>query len=79
MGHLSRRLLTAVVKMQNHLARHNVDFYKLGFSNMFEPVLYKSEFIRESNNLLISMLEPYLKGLSKMYPTYIPPYPPIQD
>ena len=54
------------------LTNDNVEFYNFGFSIMFEPALYKSEFkytgIQQFVNFPIP--EPLFERTSKMYPTY---------
>ncbi|MFH0756137.1 MAG: bifunctional YncE family protein/alkaline phosphatase family protein [Bacteroidota bacterium] len=58
--------------MWDHLERHGVDFYNFGFSIMFEPALYKSEYkytgVRQTVNYPIP--QPLFERTSKMYPTY---------
>jgi YVTN family beta-propeller protein len=58
--------------MWDHLARHNVDFYNFGFSIMFEPALYKSEFKYTGIQQYVNfpMPQPLFERTSKMYPTY---------
>jgi DNA-binding beta-propeller fold protein YncE len=58
--------------MWDHLARHNVEFYNFGFSIMFEPALYKSEFKYTGIQQFVNfpMPEPLFERTSKMYPTY---------
>ncbi len=58
--------------MWDHLERHQADFYNFGFSVMFEPALYKSEYkysgIRQYINF--PMPQPLFDRTSKMYPTF---------
>ena len=58
--------------MWDHLERHHIDFYNFGFSIMFEPALYKSEYkytgIRQYVNY--PMPQPLFERTSKTYPTY---------
>lgn len=58
--------------MWDHLERNNIDFYNFGFSIMFEPALYKSEYkytgIKQFVNY--TMPQPLFNRTSKMYPTY---------
>ena len=58
--------------MWDHLARHHIDFYNFGFSIMFEPALYKSEFKYTGIQQFVNfpMPAPLFKRTSKMYPTY---------
>ena len=58
--------------MWDHLARHNIDFYNFGFSIMFEPALYKSEFKYTGIQQFVNfpMPQPLFERTSKMYPTY---------
>jgi hypothetical protein len=58
--------------MWDHLARQNVEFYNFGFSIMFEPALYKSEFKYTGIQQFVNfpMPEPLFERTSKMYPTY---------
>lgn len=58
--------------MWDHLERHDIDFYNFGFSIMFEPALYKSEFKYSGVQQYINypMPQPLFTRTSKMYPTY---------
>jgi YVTN family beta-propeller protein len=58
--------------MWDHLSRHNVDFYNFGFSIMFEPALYKSEYKYTGIQQYVNfpMPKPLFERTSKMYPTY---------
>lgn len=58
--------------MWDHLARHKVDFYNFGFSIMFEPALYKSEFKYTGIQQYVNfpMPQPLFERTSKIYPTY---------
>jgi len=58
--------------MWDHLERHNIDFYNFGFSIMFEPALYKSEYKYSGIHQYINypMPQPLYERTSKMYPTY---------
>jgi hypothetical protein len=58
--------------MWDHLERHDVSFYNFGFSIMFEPALYKSEFTSTGINQYINypMPQPLYERTSRMYPTY---------
>lgn len=58
--------------MWDHLDRHNVDFYNFGFSIMFEPALYKSEYKYTGIKQFVNypMPKPLFERTSKMYPTY---------
>lgn len=58
--------------MWDHLERHSVDFYNFGFSIMFEPALYKSEYKYSGIKQYINypMPQPLFERTSKMYPTY---------
>jgi len=58
--------------MWDHLERNSVSFYNFGFSVMFEPALYKSEFkytgIRQYVNYPVP--QPLFGRSSRTYPTY---------
>jgi len=58
--------------MWDHLERNGVNFYNFGFSIMFEPALYKTEYkytgIRHYINY--PMPQPLFERSSRMYPTY---------
>jgi YVTN family beta-propeller protein len=58
--------------MWDHLERHQIDFYNFGFSIMFEPALYKSEYKYSGIQQYINfpMPQPLFDRTSKMYPTY---------
>ena len=58
--------------MWDHLERNNIDFYNFGFSIMFEPALYKSEYKYSGIHQYINypMPQPLFERTSKMYPTY---------
>ena len=58
--------------MWDHLARHKVDFYNFGFSIMFEPALYKSEFKYTGIQQYVNfpMPKPLFERTSKIFPTY---------
>lgn len=58
--------------MWDHLDRHNVDFYNFGFSIMFEPALYKSEFKYTGIQQYVNfpMPQPLFERTSKIFPTY---------
>ena len=58
--------------MWDHLERHSVDFYNFGFSIMFEPALYKSEYKYSGIKQYVNypMPQPLFERTSKMYPTY---------
>jgi YVTN family beta-propeller protein len=58
--------------MWDHLDRHNVDFYNFGFSIMFEPALYKSEFKYTGIQQYVNfpMPKPLFERTSKIFPTY---------
>lgn len=58
--------------MWDHLSRNNVDFYNFGFSIMFEPALYKSEFKYTGIQQLVNfpMPQTLFERTSKIYPTY---------
>jgi DNA-binding beta-propeller fold protein YncE len=56
----------------DHLERHEVDFYNFGFSIMFEPALYNSEYKYTGIKQYINfpMPQPLFELTSKVYPTY---------
>ncbi|MEN8120147.1 MAG: bifunctional YncE family protein/alkaline phosphatase family protein [Bacteroidota bacterium] len=58
--------------MWDHLERNAVSFYNFGFSVMFEPALYKSEYKYTGIKQYINypMPQPLFTRTSKMYPTY---------
>lgn len=58
--------------MWDHLERNKVDFYNFGFSIMFEPALYKSEYKYTGINQYINypMPQPLYTRTSRMFPTY---------
>ena len=58
--------------MWDHLERNNVSFYNFGFSIMFEPALYKSEYKYSGIHQYINypMPQPLYERTSRMYPTY---------
>ena len=58
--------------MWDHLERHQRNFYNFGFSIMFEPALYKTEYkytgVRHFVNFPVP--QPLFERTSKTYPTY---------
>jgi YVTN family beta-propeller protein len=58
--------------MWDHLHRNNINFYNFGFSIMFEPALYKSEYKYSGIQQYVNypMPQPLFERTSKMYPTY---------
>jgi len=58
--------------MWDHLQRNNIEFYNFGFSIMFEPALYKSEYKYSGIQQYVNypMPQPLFERTSKMYPTY---------
>jgi len=58
--------------MWDHLERHKTDFYNFGFSIMFEPALYKSEYKYTGIKQYVNypMPQPLFERTSKVYPTY---------
>lgn len=58
--------------MWDHLERHSIDFYNFGFSIMFEPALYKSEYKYSGIKQYVNypMPQPLFERTSKTYPTY---------
>ena len=58
--------------MWDHLERHDINFYNFGFSIMFEPALYKSEYKYSGIKQFINypMPQPLFERTSKSYPTY---------
>ena len=58
--------------MWDHLERNKIDFYNFGFSVMFEPALYKSEYKYSGIQQYINfpMPQPLFGRTSKSYPTY---------
>ena len=58
--------------MWDHLERHRVDFYNFGFSIMFEPASYQSDYrdtgIRHYVNFPVP--QPIFERTSRRYPTY---------
>lgn len=58
--------------MWDHLERHKTAFYNFGFSIMFEPALYKSEYKYTGIKQFVNypMPQPLFERTSKVYPTY---------
>jgi len=58
--------------MWDHLERNDIEFYNFGFSVMFEPALYKSEYKYSGIHQYINypMPQPLFERTSKMFPTY---------
>ncbi len=58
--------------MWDHLERNHVEFYNFGFSVMFEPAIYKSEFTNTGIHQYINypMPQPLFSRTSRKYPTY---------
>jgi hypothetical protein len=58
--------------MWDHLERHGVDFFNFGFSIMFEPGVYDSEYKYEGIRHYINypLPQPIWDRTSKQYPTY---------
>ncbi|MFZ3274207.1 MAG: hypothetical protein WA143_08025, partial [Lutibacter sp.] len=58
--------------MWDHLERHKTDFYNFGFSIMFEPALYKSEYKYTGIKQYVNypMPQPLFERTSKVFPTY---------
>ncbi len=58
--------------MWDHLERHKARFYNFGFSIMFEPALYKSEYKYTGIQQYINypMPQPLFDRTSKMFPTF---------
>jgi YVTN family beta-propeller protein len=58
--------------MWDHLERNKVEFYNFGFSIMFEPALYKTEYKYTGIHQYINypMPQPLFNRTSKMFPTY---------
>lgn len=58
--------------MWDHLERNNVSFYNFGFSVMFEPALYKTEYKYTGIHQYVNypMPQPLFERTSKIYPTY---------
>jgi len=54
------------------LERNHVEFYNFGFSVMFEPAIYKSEFTNTGIHQYINypMPQPLFSRTSRKYPTY---------
>lgn len=58
--------------MWDHLERNKIDFYNFGFSVMFEPALYKSEYKYTGIHQYINypMPQPLYERTSRIFPTY---------
>ncbi|MCF8366330.1 MAG: hypothetical protein K9H16_11145, partial [Bacteroidales bacterium] len=58
--------------MWDHLERNNVEFYNFGFSIMFEPAIYKTEYKYTGLKHYINfpVPQPLFTRTSKTYPTY---------
>ncbi len=58
--------------MWDHLERHGIDFFNFGFSIMFEPGIYESDYKYEGIRHFINfpLPQPIWDRTSKQYPTY---------
>ncbi len=58
--------------MWDHLERHQIDFFNFGFSVMFEPALYKTEYKYSGIHQYINypLPQPLYERSSRQFPTY---------